>query len=420
MSYIPLFLTGYLISRLSVRYGLVEAFFTRVFGARREAFSRFLFFLLLAATIVSMFIPNFIAALTLLPILETIREEFEQRHDVRTARRLTTSMVVIVIYGCNIGGMGSLVGSPANALMLGALEIFKVAGREKINFLSWFGWSLPLVAILVLIAWAQVAFILVPAKMRALSLQIPVHKLTRRESKLAPKAWMAMIVWFAFWILHSMGDILFPVEGASLRLPGMELSWDLWDLIAVIFGALYLAGLFFPAIEIAAGRREALLRWQDCFDRFPMRGFIFVALALGVSGLFILLGLPKWLALHLEHMLPSNPSPWLLYFVLCFFTTMATEFFSNTSVSVVLFPVVHALATSFGINPLVALMAVGLASTNAFMTPIGTPVNALLFGGVKNVSLPIMLASGLLLNIISAIWMSAFLEYVIPWYYGLQ
>ncbi|NUO84104.1 anion permease [candidate division KSB1 bacterium] len=102
-----------------------------------------------------------------------------------------------------------------------------------------------------------------------------------------------------------------------------------------------------------------------------------------------------------------------------FITTMTTEFVSNTTVALVLFPLVHAFALSLQLNPLVCFLAVGLASTNAFMTPLGTPVNALLFGGVKNVSLAMMVASGFLLNFISSLWMAAALEYWVPHYYGL-
>ncbi|MDZ7311328.1 MAG: sodium:sulfate symporter, partial [candidate division KSB1 bacterium] len=100
---------------------------------------------------------------------------------------------------------------------------------------------------------------------------------------------------------------------------------------------------------------------------------------------------------------------------MCATGSLATEFFNNTAVTVAFFPVMHALAERL----LLALMAVGLAATNAFMLPISTPVNALLYGGVKHVSLKIMAASGLLLDFISALAMALFLAQVIPWYYGL-
>ena len=419
MSYLFLFGTGFLVSRLSVRYGLVEFLFARLFKDRADSFSRFLLLLAAASALVSMFIPNLITVLTLLPMLEALRQHFEESHDAKTAHRLTTAMVLVVIYGSNIGGMGSIVGSPANALMLGALEVMKVAGREKINFLSWFGWSLPLAAALVTIAWAQVSFFIVPAKERKLELEIPRLVVTKVDNKEWRLAWHATAAWFVFWTAHSIGQLLSAPATSALTLMEIELRWTIWDLLAVAFGIVYIAFLFAPVLKDHAGDRRSLLRLSDCFSQLPIRGFVFVIIALAISGLFIALGAPVWLAEHLLKIIPDDLPAIALYLFILLITTMSTEVFSNTTVSVVLFPLVYSLATSLGLNPLVAMMAVGLASTNAFMLPIATPVNALAFGGVKNVSLPTMVVSGFLLNLTSSFWMAIFLSFVVPWYYGL-
>ena len=121
MSYIFLFATGFLLSRLNVRYGLAESVFARMFHNRERSFARFLLYLAPAAAFMAMFMPNFIAALTLLPILETVRLDLEQRREPAVARRLTTAMALLAMYGCNIGGMGSMVGSPAHPLLMGAM-----------------------------------------------------------------------------------------------------------------------------------------------------------------------------------------------------------------------------------------------------------------------------------------------------------
>lgn len=419
MSYVFLFVTGFLISRLSVRYELVEQFFARLFHGRNHSVQRFLFYLLAAAAIVSMFTPNFIAALTLLPMLETLRQSFEQNHGEKIARRLTTAVVIIVIYGCNIGGMGSLVGSPANAFMLAQMEIFGVAGREKINFLSWFGWSLPLAAVLLVMAWAQVAFLFIPKKFRHAQIELPQFHQSRLLQGRAKTAWHMLLLWFSFWTLHSVLQILLPLSEPSFGLFNFKIGFTLWDQLATLFGVVYLVLLFAPLFRSEAGGREALLKFSDSFNKLPIRAFLFVLLVLAFSFVLIKLKVPEWLGSHLVEILPRGVSPLLLYFFLLFITTMVTEFVSNTTVALVLFPLVHALALSLNLNPLVCFLAVGLASTNAFMTPIGTPVNALLYGGVKNVSLAMMLASGFLLNFISAVWMALALGYWVPKYYGL-
>lgn len=419
MSYVFLFITGFLISRLSMRYELAEQFFARLFHARNHSVQRFLFYLLAAAAMVSMFTPNFIAALTLLPMLESLRQSFERNHNEKIARRLTTAVVIIVIYGCNIGGMGSLVGSPANAFMLAQMEIFGVAGREKINFLSWFGWSLPLAGVLLVMAWAQVAFIFLPAKFRREQIELPQFHQSRLLQGRAKTAWHMLVLWFAFWTVHSVLQILVPFTEPNFFLMNFKIGFTPWDQLATLFGVIYLALLFAPIFRTEGKERQALLKISDSFNKLPVRAFLFVLLVLAFSYILIQLKVPEWLGSHLVQILPQNVPKLVLYFCLLFITTMVTELVSNTTVALVLFPLVHALALSLGLSPFVAFLAVGLASTNAFMTPIGTPVNALLFGGVKNVSLVIMLASGLLLNFMSAVWMAIALGYWVPRYYGL-
>lgn len=418
MSYVFLFLTGFLISRLSVRYELVEQFFARLFHGRNHSVRRFLFYLLAAAAFVSMFTPNFIAALTLLPVLENLRQSFERHHDEKNARRLTTAIVLIVIYGCNLGGMGSLVGSPANAFMLAEMEIFNVAGREKINFLSWFGWSLPLVGVLFLVAWAQVIYLFVPAKFRNEEIELPQFHQTLELTGMAKQAWRMLILWFGFWMIHSILQILFPASGPNLDLIELKLDFNRWDQLATAFGLIYLALLFLPIFKSEGPQRSALLKISDSVNKLPVRAFLFVLLVLAFSYVLIQLKVPEWLGDHLMRVVPQQVPPVVLYFFLALITTMVTEIVSNTTVALVLFPLVHALALSLNLDPMVAFLTVGLASTNAFMTPIGTPVNALLFGGVKNVSLAMMLTSGFLLNFLSAILLALALGYWVPHYYG--
>ncbi|MCK6559957.1 anion permease [candidate division KSB1 bacterium] len=419
MSFLFLILTGFLLSRLGVRYGLIERFFARGLTRRHDSITSFLLALMAATALISMFIPNFITALALLPILEKLRRHFEQQYDPPLARRLTTAMVLAAIYGCNIGGMGSLIGSLANALMLGALELYQTPGREKINFLSWFGWSLPLTAILIGCAWAQLVYVILPRTVRRAGIELAHSFSESRPQIFAGRAALAIGIWLAFWSAHSILQLLLPAPAASLSVLGLKIGWTPWDKIAALFGILYTLLLFAPLFKGSDRRREPILRFADCFEQLPLRAFGVLLLALTIGGVLIALQAPQWAATQVSKILPPQAAPFSLYFFMCFTTTLATEFFNNTAVTVAFFPVMHALAERLLLPPLLALMAVGLAATNAFMLPISTPVNALLYGGVKHVSLKTMAASGLLLDFISAIWMALFLAQVIPWYYGL-
>ncbi len=420
MSLVFIYVTGFLISRLSLRYGLAELFFARLFKGRERSFKILLLYIISAAVLIAMVMPNFLTALTLLPMLETLRRGFEQRHEPAHARRLTTASAIVAMYGCNLGGIGSMVGSPANALILGAAQIFEVPGREKINYLSWFGWSLPLVAVLILSAWLLATYFMLSKTQRETPVTLPQLRSADSQNPFTRGAWRAFAAWISFWILHALLQLAVPMPAASIALFGLKLDWTLWDQIATVFGLLFCTLLFVPIFKGAGGARQAVLKVTDCFNKLPVLGFMFVLLAIALSGLFIYFKVPQWLARHLERLVPQDWPPVALYLCLAFVTTLATELLSNTTVSLVFFPIVHALALALNLPPLAALLGVGLASTNAFMLPIATPANALIYGGVKHISLKTMIASGLVMNLISSLWLALFLGHVIPWYYGLQ
>ncbi len=419
MSLLFIYVTGFLLSRLSVRYGLAEAFFVRMFQGRERSFKMLLLYLVSAAALMAMVMPNFLTALTLLPMLEALRLSLEQRHEPEDARRLTTASAVIAMYGCNLGGIGSMVGSPANALILGAAQIFEVPGREKINYLSWFGWSLPLVAVLILSAWLLATYFMLSKKQRATLITLPQLRSADARDLFTRQAWRALAAWISFWILHALLQLVVSVPAENIALFGLKLNWTLWDKIATLFGLIFCTLVFAPIFKGDGDARQALLKVSDCFNKLPVLGFGFVLLAMAISGLFIYFKIPQWLAQHLETLVPQHWSPVALYLCLAFVTTLTTELLSNTTVSLVFFPIVHALALALNLPPLAALLGVGLASTNAFMLPIATPANALIYGGVKHISLKTMIASGFVMNLISSFWLALFLSRVIPWYYGL-
>lgn len=419
MSNIFLFMTGFFLSQLSMRYNLVEQFFSRLFRGGNSSFIRLLLYLEVAAALVSMFIPNFITALTLLPMLSGLRSHFFKNYDPTIAKRLTTAMALVVIYGCNIGGMGSLVGSPANALMLGALEFFQVAGREKINFISWFGWSLPLASFLLLLSWAIIAVIFIPTTEKKIRIEVPQFKNTDRNPGRQKTAWLISGAWFLFWSVHSSLQLIYPLPATVLHVFGYRFIITSYDLVAVLFSLVFIMLIFAPVFKNDQGLRESLVKITDLIKKIPVRGIIFVIIVLVIGLIILSQGLERSLAGLFTRAIPEQVEPLLLYFFMAFITTMLTEFISNTPVALALFPLFHSLAVTLDLIPLIALMTVGVASTNAFMLPIATPVNALIFGEIKNVSLRTMVFAGFLLNIASAFGIAIFLSDVIPWYYGL-
>ena len=146
----------------------------------------------------------------------------------------------------------------------------------------------------------------------------------------------------------------------------------------------------------------------------PRRGLLFI-LALAV-----LVGVVHWTGLdHLTvvlagKLLQGDMAPRLLFLLTIGAVIFLTEVLSNTAVVAAFFTIAYYAAKGHGLDPLPLMIAVGVASTCAFMTPIATTSNALAFGEMKGASLKVMLGLGLVLNILGALLMTGWLGWVLP------
>ncbi|MGE4468496.1 MAG: SLC13 family permease [Desulfovibrio sp.] len=401
---ILLFCNGYLAYRLLDVTGLTNVFVRRMLRRAacphgRGGMGRLLFLLMLAAALLSFFIPNAVTVLTLLPALTSLERELREK----TGTHMATPLALAAIYGANIGGMGSLIGSPANLLLIGALDFLEVPGRELIGFANWFLWSLPLVALFLLIGWALLLFFALPRDVHLASDQVP------RARPLTPwqRSGAALFSLFLlYWMLSSVATEV----------------WPLWKRLEPAAGAGFFCWFVFLAFFRAATPCQAtsapLLRLRDVVQGVPRRGLallgVVALVAVAVKGLRLDERLVEWIG-HLD---PGDMprAAVVLLTVLC--VILLTELFSNTVVSAAFFPLAYLVAQTHGVHPFILMLAVSLASTCAFMTPVATPCNALAYGEIRGVRLRTMLGLGLILNLAGAVLMTFWVVWVVPWVYA--
>lgn len=398
---ILLFASGYLVYRLLAVTKLTDAFVRRALVNNGGGASRLLLLIMGSSALLSLFIPNAITMLTLLPVLGAVDRELSANHG-RGA--MTTAITLAAIYGANIGGMGSLIGSPANLMLIGALDYFQVPGREQISFVSWFVWSLPLVAVFLLLAWGVVR-LAVPKRLRRDGIRLEAKG--PRELTPWQRSGLALFVLFLlFWTGSSVARELWP---AYVRLE---------PAVCAGFFAYFVFLAFFRGGPPCQGASCPLLRVRDVFTGLPLRG-VGLLLALGAVALtarhFRLDEQAAGLFGYVSEIVAS-PTLFLLCMVLA--VIFLTEALSNTLVAAAFLPLAYFASQEVGLPPLLPMLAVSIGSTCAFMTPIATPCNALAVGEMRGVRLPVMLGLGALLNVMGALLMAGWLAWVIPLVYG--
>jgi sodium-dependent dicarboxylate transporter 2/3/5 len=397
---LPLILTfssGYIVYLLLVNTKLTDFFILWNLKRSRGNLSSLIAYILVIGTLLSFFIPNAVTILCLLPFLKSVKNNLTHNGPAVTVLTLSA------IYGANIGGMGSIIGSPANLLLIGALDFYRIPGREQVNFFSWFIWALPLTVILCAIAWILLTRFVISGRMRESAVKVDSVNQFSRPTSDQRRAGMLFVFFVCFWIADGFLDFL--SRGFK--------SVEPYACIGFFMSFVYLT-----FIKSYAGRHSPLLYPKDLLRHLPKRGLIFLGIVILLIPLFRWFGWLEKAVLFVTELIPRGDYKMLIIIAITLAVIFLTEIFSNTVVAAAFFTIAYYLAPAQNINPLILMICISTASTCAFMTPIATPCNALAFGEMKGTSLSKMLVLGLPMNIASAFSISFWLQFIIPRIYG--
>ena len=401
------FISGFLVSRLIIKVKLPHRIVYWFIGKRHLSITKILFYLIALSAALSFFIPNAITVLTLLPLLELLRRSYEKSNG--PSRKIATMLALATIYGANIGGMGSVTATPANGILVTFAVLENIPGTNYLSFASWLVWGIPLVIIFVCIAWIVLVSVLRPWKFKANTIQLPfqAEEVYHPFQKIA--LWLTALYFLSSFLL-SLVLMTFPDQTLLILI------------ISAIITLLFIMFLFFYPVNGSDQRtpRQVLLKIPDCYNELPMKGFMFVAIAVVLAGILYALNVHEFLPGWVRLIIPAQLSMFVLLFIVALATSFSTEILSNTAVQVSFFLMAIPLADAMGFSGLALLLLITLSCTCAFMSPIATGVNGLAFGGVKGVSFRQMLGVGFIMNIAGALLISIWTIFVIGRMYGLN
>ncbi len=392
------FITGFLTSRIIVKSRLPEMIINYLISDRHLHLKSIVFIVTAFTAMLSFLIPNVIAVLTVLPLAQKLADVYPQEDKIKL--KLSTAFAIAIIYGANIGGMGSLTGTPANGIMISFMTLNGVPGTEKITFSNWFIWGIPLVLFMTLIAW--IIIVLVFGLINGDSkLKVTLPPTGHSEKYVLKTVIMTFVYMLSSFLLSA---VMISYSDYSMQLTVLVVT------ILITLG--YLLYLFL--IKSDADSNRPMLLIKDCYSGLPVKGFLFVGISIALGGIFILLDAKSFMSELLKGYLPAGAPGIPLLLIFALITTFATELLSNTAVQIAMF----LLLGSFGSDNeylILGYLIVTYSSTSAFMSPIATGVNGLAFGGMGKVSLRKMLTAGFFMNIAGAIIITLWLKLVIHW-----
>jgi solute carrier family 13 (sodium-dependent dicarboxylate transporter), member 2/3/5 len=389
-----LFLGGFILALGVERWGLHRRLALGVLTLAGVRARRLLLGFIAASGLLSMWINNTATAVMMLPIgLSVLRLVEERVAPTERARweGLGPALMLGIAYGSSVGSLGTLVGTAPNLLLRGFLA--RTYGLE-LGFGSWMIAALPLSWALLWATWAVLCRLFLPDA----SLTLPGGEaLVREERKRAGPFRLAEWMVLAVFLTTALGWVLREPVAAAWG-TSLPLLLRLSDAGLALLAAVTLFVL--PSGE----RGRAVMDWESA-QRLPwgtlllFGGGLSLAAGLQRSGLDALLG-KELLGL-------GQLPPWVLVLGVVAVVVVLTELTSNTAVTATFLPLLAAFAESTGTPPLLLLVPATLAATCAFMMPVATPPNAIVFASGR-VSLAQMARVGAWLNLAAILLIALF------------
>ena len=382
-----LFLGGFLIAAALERWDLHRRFAMATLRLVGTSPRRVILAFLLITAFISMWISNTAAAVMVLPIAAGVAGlERGGTIDLAEPRRgFSIALLLAVAYGASIGGVATLIGTPPNALL--AANARTLVGVE-ISFASWLPIGLSITIPLLAACWVILVLLFRVPRAAPGLLNEPSGR--SPASPLGLGEWFVLVVFglaALAWIARE------PKDFGSVRVPGLtDLLPGLTD-SGIAIGA---AMLLF-AVPLPHARHRFALDWETA------RGISWGVLLLFGGGLALAAaaetsGLTGWFGARLSA-LGGLPLPLILLFTAALFALL-TEFTSNTAVAALAMPLLASVAGPLGVPPVPLMIAGAIACSMAFMLPVATPPNAIVFGyGVLRIRH--MLRAGILLDLVA-------------------
>jgi len=376
-----LFLGGFFMAATLERWGLHKRFALATIRAVGNGGPQVVLAFMLASAIASMWISNTATTIMMLPIaLAVVRAAGDESGDMPTA------LLLGVAYGASIGGVSTLIGTPPNAIFAGAAR--ELLGTD-IGFAEWMGFALPISIPMLLGCWGLLVWLFrVRGKLPGLATYVQ-----REHAGLGPMTGGERFVLVVFactaaaWILRE------PKVIGAVHVPGLA---DVLPGISDAGIAITAAFVLF-AIPLYRQRSPFALDWESA-RRVPWGILLLFGGGLALARAFEVSGLTHALGGLLEG-LRGVPLPLVIAATAGLFVFL-TELTSNTATAALGMPLMVGVADGLGIAALPLMMTTALAASMAFMLPVATPPNAIVFGSGR-ISSQQMARAGLGLNFMS-------------------
>ncbi|WP_340074178.1 DASS family sodium-coupled anion symporter [Leptobacterium sp. I13] len=388
-----LYIGGFIMALAIEKWGLHKRIALKILSVIGGSPLKILFGFMLASAFLSMWMSNTATAMMMLPIGFSVIAALKETAPKNTTRSFSNGLLLAIAYACSIGGITTLVGTPPNLSFVRIYEIMFPTGQE-ISFGNWLLFAFPLAFVLFIITLIYLFLAFKPEKN---SSQLPSSFFKKKYADLGKMSSEEKKVGFLFIVLVFLWIFRKSITIGNIAIPGWSGMLSAPEYINDGTVAIGVALLLF--IVPSSKKSKALVSW-NITKKIPWHIVLLFGGGFAIANGFVESGLSHYLGNLLVG--AKDFSETSLIVLVTSLMSGLTEFTSNTATTEMLLPIIGGLATEINVNPLLLMIPVTLAGSMAFMFPIATPPNAIVYGSGK-LSMWQMAKTGFVLNLIAIV-----------------
>lgn len=394
-----LFMGGFFIAVAMERWGLHKRIALAIMAFVGTSPSRLVLGFMIATAFLSMWISNTATAAMMLPIALAVGELFRPQ-DTEGPYEFGLSLMLGIAYAASIGGVATLIGTPPNAVFAGAVD--ELLG-DSIGFGSWMLVGVPTTAIMLPVAWLMLTKVLFrPGELSGDAAEILEHERKKLGPMDAGEKRVAVV--FALtvlcWIFRQ------PKVIGSFTLPGIAtFAPEVRDSTIAIAAACVMF-----ALPVNWKKGEFVLDWPTA-RKIPWGVLVLFGGGLSLARAMDQSGLATWIGNGVANL--EGVSPWVLAAAIAALFVFLTELTSNVATCTMAMPIMVGVAEALGLAAIPLMATAALAASMAFMLPVATPPNAIVFAS-GYLTVPQMARAGVVLNLIAIFLITAVATVIVP------
>ncbi|NAS29952.1 DASS family sodium-coupled anion symporter [Flavobacteriaceae bacterium R38] len=396
--YIFLYIGGFILAIAIEKWNLHKRIALNIINLIGASVNRIILGFMCATAFLSMWISNTATAVMMLPIGMAIVSQLKDnpKTEVNETQVFGKALMLAIAYSASIGGVATLIGTPPNIILAGILQ--KTYNIE-ISFLQWMSFGLPISLLLLFICWKYLTRFAFTFKQKEFpGGKAEIKRLIKELGKISFEEKLVLIVFIitaVAWMLRSYVLQKF--------IPNID------DTIIVM-----IASVILFMLPTKSKKEKRIVNWEQAV-KLPWGVLLLFGGGLALAQGFSSSGLAEWIGSQLTSV--KGISLLLLLAFLIAAVNFLTEITSNLATTSMLLPIIIPVAVVLDVHPFTLMAGVTVAASCAFMLPVATPPNAVVFGS-GYLRIPDMLRTGIWMNIISIILLTLFTYFLLPVLWG--